>query len=71
LDDSIQDQIGNTTRFFIIVPDISHIYFARKANKVSILFEAKNIPSSLYKCLGAFATNGVNLSKIESIPSFG
>jgi prephenate dehydratase len=71
LDNSIQDQTGNTTRFFIIVPNQSSIHFSHKSNKVTMLFEAKNIPSSLYKCLGAFATNGVNLTKIESIPSFG
>jgi prephenate dehydratase len=37
---------------------------------VSILFEARHIPASLYKCLWAFATNNVNLTKLESIPSF-
>jgi prephenate dehydratase len=71
LDDSIQDQTGNTTRFFIIVPNQNDIHFSPKSKKVTMLFEAKNIPSSLYKCLGAFATNWVNLTKIESIPSFG
>lgn len=70
VDTSIQDQTGNTTRFFIIVPEDSSVAYKPKSNKVTLLFEAKNIPSSLYKCLGAFATNNVNLTKIESIPSF-
>ena len=68
LDEAIQDQKGNTTRFVIIVPKKSKIEYKIKKNKVSILFEARNIPASLYKCLGAFATNNVNLTKIESLP---
>jgi len=69
LDEAIQDQKGNTTRFVIIVPKDSKIEYKIKQNKVSILFEARNIPASLYKCLGAFATNNVNLTKIESLPN--
>jgi len=69
LGEVIQDQKWNTTRFIIIVPKKSNIEFLDKKNKVSILFEAKNIPASLYKCLGAFATNNVNLTKIESLPN--
>lgn len=69
LDKSIQDQNWNTTRFLIIADKNSKVKFKNKANKVSILFEAKNIPASLYKCLWAFATNNVNLTKIESLPS--
>lgn len=42
-----------------------------KAGKTTIVFEAKNVPAALYKCLGAFATHGVNLTKIESLPSLG
>ena len=68
LDENIQDQKGNTTRFIVIVPKESKITYWKGAWKVSILFAAKDIPSSLYKCLGAFATNWVNLSKIESLP---
>ncbi|MDR3169620.1 MAG: hypothetical protein LBU27_07980 [Candidatus Peribacteria bacterium] len=37
---------------------------------MTLLFQARDIPASLYKCLGAFATNNVNLTKIESLPSF-
>lgn len=67
---SIQDQDWNTTRFFVIVPFDSKIDFKQKKGKVSIIFKTKNIPASLYKCLWAFATNHVNLTKIESMPSF-
>ncbi len=71
LERNIQDHQGNTTRFAVIIPknntDISYI---QKTGKVSMLFEARNIPSSLYKCLGAFATHNIQLTKLESIPSF-
>ena len=69
LDKNIQDQKWNTTRFAVIVSSKSKINYINKKNKISILFEAKNIPASLYKCLGAFATNNVNLTKIESLPN--
>ncbi len=70
LDTNIADQKGNTTRFIAIVPKNSPIKNIQKSNKISMIFETKNIPSSLYKCLWAFATNNINLSKIESIPSY-
>jgi len=68
----IQDQSGNTTRFLVVclTKDIKKYIYQDKKNKVSLLFEAKNIPSSLYKCLWAFATNNVNLTKIENLPAF-
>jgi len=69
LDRKIQDQKWNTTRFVIIVPNNSKIIYSKKVNKTSILFAAKDIPASLYKCLWAFATNNVNLTKIESLPN--
>lgn len=69
LDSSIQDQNGNTTRFLVIVPRDSQIKFNDKKWKTSIIFETKNIPSALYKCLWAFATHNINLTKIESMPS--
>ena len=40
-----------------------------KVNKTSIFFETKHMPWSLYKCLWAFATRDINLSKIESLPT--
>jgi len=69
LKQNIADQKWNTTKFFIISKKDKKINFKNKSNKVSIIFEAKNIPASLYKCLWAFATNNVNLTKIESMPN--
>lgn len=70
LDEDLQDQIWNTTRFFLIAKNDSKIEYKKKTWKITIIFEAKNIPSSLYKCLWAFATNNVDLTKIESLPSY-
>lgn len=69
IDEGIQDQDWNTTKFFIIVPKDSKIKLKNHKWKTSIIFETKNIPAALYKCLWAFATNNVNLTKIESMPS--
>ncbi len=68
LAEDIQDQDGNTTRFFIVASEKSNIEYTNKNNKTTIIFEARNIPASLYKCLWAFATNSINLTKIESMP---
>ncbi len=70
LEKNIQDHAENTTRFVIITPKDTDISYSKKSGIVSILFETRHIPASLYKCLGAFATNNVNLTKLESIPSF-
>ncbi len=69
----IQDQDGNTTRFFVITRKKSQNLFLEKEKekkKISIIFQSKHIPSALYKCLWAFATNNINLTKIESLPSY-
>lgn len=70
LDTNIQDQDGNTTRFAIIVSKDSKIQYLKKSNKISILFEAKDEPASLYNCLWVFAKLWINLTKIESMPSY-
>lgn len=73
LAENIQDQAGNTTRFLVVCrkQDAAKYHFSQKSGKVTVIFETRNIPASLYKCLGAFATNNVNLTKIENLPSFG
>ena len=70
LQQNIQDQEGNTTRFFVLARGGSKVEYPEKKGKMTVLFQARDIPASLYKCLGAFATNVINLTKIESIPSF-
>lgn len=69
ISEKIQDQDWNTTRFLIVAPKNTNIKNKYKKNKTSIIFETKNLPSALYKCLWVFATNNINLTKIESMPS--
>ncbi|UFX82996.1 prephenate dehydratase [Candidatus Absconditicoccus praedator] len=65
---NIQDQDNNSTRFFLVGrPDIN--LELQLKGKMSLVFKARHIPASLYKCLGAFATRNINLTKIESLPA--
>ena len=67
LKDDIQTLDNNTTRFWIIAKESKGK--EPVAYKTSIVFEVRDIPSALYKCLGGFATNHVNLTNLESRPS--
>lgn len=74
LDKDIKDQVGNTTRFFVIVlKDVfeknKEKLSLKKNGKISVTFKTKDIPAALYKCLWAFATRFINLTKIESLPA--
>jgi prephenate dehydratase len=67
LKENFEDMSGNTTRFFVLsqkkyVPKFDE----NRAYITSLIFQVRDIPASLYKALGGFATNGVNLAKIES-----
>lgn len=62
-----EDIVGNTTRFLVLAKDAEPVaYDLEKSYITSILFKVRNIPAALYKALGGFATNGLNLIKIES-----
>ena len=63
---NIEDNKGNVTRFLIMGKKASHPEFKDKNYITSCIFKVKNKPAALYKCLGGFATNNVNLSKFES-----
>jgi prephenate dehydratase len=63
----IQDSANNTTRFLVISKE-GCVPQKAVPHKTSLLFEVRNIPAALYKCLGGFATNGVNLTRLESRP---
>jgi len=66
LKSGIEDESENVTRFFIMGKDIKHPEFGKKKYITSCIFKLKSIPAALYKALGGFATNGVNLCKLES-----
>ena len=63
----IEDERHNTTRFLVMTADKappSPPFTSRCIT--SFCFKVKNIPAALYKALGGFATNGVNMTKLES-----
>ena len=70
LAEQIEDRQNNTTRFLIMSREPDH---ARRTNRdghekmlTSFVFRVRNIPAALYKAMGGFATNGVNMTKLES-----
>ena len=64
---NIEDESNNVTRFLIMGKNISQpTYEKNKKYITSCIFRLKSIPAALYKCLGGFATNQVNLTKLES-----
>ncbi|SFG18863.1 prephenate dehydratase [Neptunomonas qingdaonensis] len=70
LRENFQDKTGNTTRFVILAKD-SHMPKLDTSITfiTTIMFTVRNIPAALYKGLGGFATNGVNMVKLESYMS--
>ncbi len=71
--DHFEDISGNVTRFLILSKENIVPKFDKNRDFItSLIFKVRDIPASLYKTLGGFATNGVNLLKIESyMHSFG
>ena len=63
---NVADASHNTTRFVVLSRKPK--WASRKAPRVmtTFIFEVRNIPAALYKALGGFATNGVNMTKLES-----
>ena len=66
VDTNIQDMKNNTTRFLIMSKELQQERNENLSYLTSCIFEVKSVPSALYKALGGFATNGVNLTKLES-----
>lgn len=71
LERDVQDSDLNTTRFVVISREFQTPPESSDMCKTSLLFEVRNIPAALYKCLGGFATNGINLTRLESRPVQG
>ena len=64
--DSLEDDKKNTTRFLVmgtnpVVPEIGDVRMI-----TTLVFQLRSVPAALYKALGGFATNGINLTKLES-----
>jgi prephenate dehydratase len=72
----IEDEKHNTTRFIVLAPKARWAAPAKRARGgerqvtpnviTTFVFQVRNIPAALYKALGGFATNGVNMTKLES-----
>lgn len=61
----VEDEAHNTTRFVILAAEPEPMERGTMA-MTSFLFRVRNVPAALYKALGGFATNGVNMVKLES-----
>ena len=64
--ENIETMKNNTTRFLLMSREAIVPEYDGEAFMTSFIFKARNIPAALYKALGGFATNGINLTKIES-----
>ncbi|CUH68129.1 P-protein [Thalassovita gelatinovora] len=62
----IEDFGHNTTRFLVMSRDPNHDRRGETCMMTTFVFQVRNIPAALYKAMGGFATNGVNMTKLES-----
>ena len=67
LEKNIEDETGNVTRFLIMGKNVNQPEYEKNKRYItSCIFRLKSEPSALYKSLGGFATNQINLTKLES-----
>ncbi|NHC23521.1 prephenate dehydratase [Nocardioides sp. IC4_145] len=66
LAEDVEDEDHNTTRFVVLSPEPVHAERGDRPVVTSFIFNVRNLPAALYKALGGFATNGVNMTKLES-----
>ena len=65
--EDVEDAHNNTTRFIVMTADPNPpLPPEGTACVTSFVFRVRNLPAALYKALGGFATNGVNMTKLES-----
>jgi prephenate dehydratase len=66
INDGVQDDASNMTRFVVLSREPANRSVMDGTLMTTFIFEVKNIPAALYKAMGGFATNGVNMTKLES-----
>jgi prephenate dehydratase len=67
VEENVEDSADNTTRFVMLAKaPLDPAELEGMQAMTTFVFEVKNIPAALYKALGGFATNGVNMTKLES-----
>ncbi len=67
--DHITDISVNTTRFLVMKKQMQVPEVTSEPTHCTFVFSLRSVPAALYKALGGFATNGINLTKIESYMS--
>jgi prephenate dehydratase len=63
---NIEDEEHNTTRFLVLAAEPEDAEPEERPVITTFVFRVRNVPAALYKALGGFATNGVNMTKLES-----
>jgi prephenate dehydratase len=63
---NVEDEDHNTTRFYVMAREPVALDPKTPNLITTFVFNVRNVPAALYKALGGFATNGVNMTKIES-----
>jgi prephenate dehydratase len=63
---NVEDESHNTTRFYVVAREARTPDAASPDLMTTFVFRVRNVPAALYKALGGFATNGVNMTKLES-----
>jgi prephenate dehydratase len=63
---NIEDHGDNTTRFLVMSRQADQSRRGEHGMITSFVFQVRNIPAALYKAMGGFATNGINMTKLES-----
>jgi len=66
LAEDVEDEEHNTTRFVVLSRELVEAPAGNGPVVTSFIFNVRNLPAALYKALGGFATNGVNMTKLES-----
>jgi len=66
LAEEIEDNANNTTRFLVMADGLQMPEAGSTDTMTTIVFQVRNLPAALYKAMGGFATNGVNMVKLES-----
>ena len=66
LAEDIEDEAHNTTRFIVLSREQKWARHGQGKTVTTFVFRVKNVPAALYKALGGFATNGINMTKLES-----
>jgi len=66
LKSDVEDESHNTTRFVVLAAEPDDAEPGTGKVVTTFIFRVRNVPAALYKALGGFATNGVNITKLES-----